>query len=215
MLYNEFLNDAKLYSVNEIIIPILPENNIGKSIVSNLSNIYKVETEYIIIYDCSVNASDFGNSYYNAEHLNFNAKHSNYNINKSVHSESVLALRFIPDLNQNSTTISEPALNKDLNQNTNLTGKFLCLLGKVQIGKCKIEISDTNASLYEFEIFEEYRNKGYGSAFLSKVTDYLSGKGVEKILLQVSGANTSAYKMYMHHGFKIYSSLDIFTLFVR
>lgn len=93
---------------------------------------------------------------------------------------------------------------------------FCCHLPDVsgeQIGMCKINLLCECATIYDFKIRESYRYKGYGSAFLHKILNYLLGHGNKNIILQVSGANTPAYTMYMHHGFKIYSELDLFTLY--
>lgn len=85
---------------------------------------------------------------------------------------------------------------------------FKFLYGRTVVGGCKTDLSSGCATIFGYEIFEQFRGAGYGGMFIPLVTDYIL-KREKKILLQVSGANTPAFKMYMHHGFKIYSSVDI------
>ncbi|MEY8356163.1 GNAT family N-acetyltransferase [Lachnospiraceae bacterium 54-53] len=82
------------------------------------------------------------------------------------------------------------------------------------IGSCRVEPGENSVYFYGFEIREELRGKGLGSAcltlflekFFRQPADVLS----EKLLLQVSGLNLPAMALYEKAGFMIRESLSYY-----
>lgn len=76
------------------------------------------------------------------------------------------------------------------------------------IGKCEAEVSDTYAIIHDVEINENERGLGYGKELLYHTIEFLTDNEYKNILLHVNSANTIAYTMYSHYGFKIKEQID-------
>lgn len=67
----------------------------------------------------------------------------------------------------------------------------------------KVEAEKKSAFLYEIYIFEEYRAKGFGSAVINNIEEWLKEKGIHYFKLHVFGSKTEAFKLYERLGFGI------------
>ena len=65
------------------------------------------------------------------------------------------------------------------------------------------EDSRKMAFVYDIEIFEPHRRKGYASQALLAVEDYLRQQGARQIGLHVFGFNTGAQALYLKLGYEI------------
>lgn len=108
-----------------------------------------------------------------------------------------------------SPTLHRLSLEIDTKYSTDF---FYTYLDDTLVGKCKADRSRTNALIYDFEVLEDYRGKGYGSETLILVLNHLLKEKCENIRLQVSGSNTAAKVMYSHHGFKTAQQIDYYKL---
>jgi RimJ/RimL family protein N-acetyltransferase len=59
------------------------------------------------------------------------------------------------------------------------------------------------AFIYDIEIYEAYRRRGYASQALKALEDYLRRQGAERIGLHVFGFNTGAQALYLKLGYEI------------
>lgn len=80
------------------------------------------------------------------------------------------------------------------------------------IGKCNLFILNSDATIYGFEIFENYRNLGYGKISLQLILNYARSKNMSNVLLHVSGNNKAAYHLYMTNGFSVKEQIDYYLL---
>lgn len=83
------------------------------------------------------------------------------------------------------------------------------------VGSCYLDFRGQSASyLYGFEITENLRNQGLGSACLSLLLETCfsrpGSEKLKKIFLQVSGQNVSAMALYKKAGFQITESLSYY-----
>lgn len=67
----------------------------------------------------------------------------------------------------------------------------------------KIEEEKKSAFLYEIYIFEEYRDKGFGTETMKGIEDILIQKEIHYFKLHVFGSNTGARRLYEELGFEI------------
>ena len=67
----------------------------------------------------------------------------------------------------------------------------------------KVEEEKKSAFLYEIYIFEEFRGKGFGTAAMKCVEDFLQQKEIYYFKLHVFGNNTGARKLYEELGFEV------------
>ena len=80
------------------------------------------------------------------------------------------------------------------------------------IGICHVEYTKDHAVIYGFEVYEQYRGRGYGTETLLLVLKYLLDDQISQIRLHVTHANTAAHHMYKHHGFFHKEQLDYWKL---
>lgn len=69
-------------------------------------------------------------------------------------------------------------------------------------GYGQILIIDGEYYLVNFGVTTEYRKKGYGEYFLSKIVDNCSSRGINRLNLCVDNDNTPAVNLYKKLGFK-------------
>lgn len=74
-------------------------------------------------------------------------------------------------------------------------------------GTVNISVFSSYYYLYGFEILEELRGKGYGTAFLHQVLSDLAVRNPMPLHLQVSGENLPALSLYKKTGFQITETL--------
>jgi len=55
--------------------------------------------------------------------------------------------------------------------------------------------------IYDFEIYEVFRRRGYAFQALAKLDEFARGRGIETIELHVFGHNTAARELYKKAGF--------------
>lgn len=77
-------------------------------------------------------------------------------------------------------------------------------------GSVRILVYSCHYYLYDFEIQDDFRNQGHGTALLRKVLSFLSAKKPMPILLQVSGNNLPAIRLYEKTGFQISETLSCY-----
>lgn len=68
----------------------------------------------------------------------------------------------------------------------------------------------TRSACHHVEIVPEYRNRGYGTAFLLLLLPALSKEGFQKAVLQVSGDNAAAIALYKKTGFSVTKTLSYY-----
>ena len=78
----------------------------------------------------------------------------------------------------------------------------------IKIGSINLELEQNTAIIYNVEIEEKYRGRGYGTETLLLVLEYLKNSKYEKIILHVSSLNKIAYGMYSRHGFVNIQQVD-------
>ncbi len=77
----------------------------------------------------------------------------------------------------------------------------LLLCGDLPLGYAVVWIVGGEADLHWLEIFEEFRGRGLGREFLKLLLEELKGKGVKRLLLEVSDKNIPAIGLYRSLGF--------------
>lgn len=89
---------------------------------------------------------------------------------------------------------------------------------KTQIGWFCVELVEWNktARLWDIDIYEPYRNQGYGSEIMSFIKEFLQKGKSRAILLECQSSNYPAIQFYRKHGFRLggfdciaYSNEDI------
>lgn len=82
---------------------------------------------------------------------------------------------------------------------------------KKEIGWLFLARDGSSFSLFDIEVNEDYREKGYGNRILqTALRDAF--KYVDKVLLHVSSNNTPAINLYEKNGFKILETIDLYEL---
>jgi ribosomal protein S18 acetylase RimI-like enzyme len=82
-------------------------------------------------------------------------------------------------------------------------GKLLNEVGEV-VGYLWYAGLDNNpgtAFIFDFEIYETFRRRGYASEALAVLVDEARGQGYKRLALHVFGANTAARMLYKKNGF--------------
>lgn len=80
--------------------------------------------------------------------------------------------------------------------------------GSHPVGSCRLCRMGETACLYSFEILPPLRGQGFGSLFLNALISQAPGLGISSLLLQVSGDNTPAMRLYEKTGFRITETLS-------
>ncbi|MEY8393524.1 N-acetyltransferase [Lachnospiraceae bacterium 45-P1] len=87
---------------------------------------------------------------------------------------------------------------------------FPLLLFADTFGSVRIFVYPSHYYLYDFEIQDCFRNQGHGAALLRKVLSFLAAQKRMPFLLQVSGDNLPAIRLYEKAGFQISETLSCF-----
>ena len=74
-------------------------------------------------------------------------------------------------------------------------------LANLLIGICVLHVVIDEAQINYFAFYEEYRNKGFGSYFMSYLIKLCKKLNINKLLLEVSQNNVAAEKFYSRFGF--------------
>ena len=82
---------------------------------------------------------------------------------------------------------------------------------KEEVGWLYFSKEDNSFSLFDIEVNESQREKGYGNRIL-QTTAKDAFKQADKILLHVSDNNTPAINLYEKNGFKVLETIDIYEL---
>ncbi len=85
---------------------------------------------------------------------------------------------------------------------------FETYLNDEHIGGCRVDNSSGSSTIYDFEIIEKMRNKGYGRETLLLVLDYLLNNHHKNIILHIDGRNITAHSMYLKYGFENVKQID-------
>ena len=118
------------------------------------------------------------------------------NYNHSIEKGILLAQQELEeDLPFNVATIDHYLMCIEIN-----TEVDTILIGYLWYNHNKNKIS---AFIYDFYIFPEYQNKGYGTATVKALEKRLSYDGVKEIKLRVAFENNRALNLYKKIGFKI------------
>lgn len=84
--------------------------------------------------------------------------------------------------------------------------------GETKVGTLWFSISTKQAHppafIYDFEIFEQFRRKGYGMQSLLALEELVKGMGVDTLLLHVFSHNPTAVSLYERAGY-IVSSVNM------
>lgn len=94
----------------------------------------------------------------------------------------------------------------------NDTDTIRLISGHTLISLCHLYIHGTYASIFNFEVIEKYRGKGYGKEALLMIVEHLIKLNISSITLNVSSKNKKAHKLYTTHGFFIKEQLDYYCL---
>lgn len=84
------------------------------------------------------------------------------------------------------------------------------------IGGCLVYYNDNNtdsystATIYDYEIADEYQGLGYGKAGLKLILDSLRYNDISYIILHTSKSNKKAFNLYTGCGFNIIESIDYY-----
>lgn len=80
--------------------------------------------------------------------------------------------------------------------------------GKNLSGSCQtLALSRGHVCLHHMEIPENLRSQGFGTRLLDLLKEALARDGITRILLQVSGDNTPAVRLYKKAGFRVTENL--------
>lgn len=60
-----------------------------------------------------------------------------------------------------------------------------------------------SAFVYEFRIFDEHQNQGYGKKALALISTALKEKEIKHLYLHVFGSNQKALHLYQKNGFEL------------
>lgn len=82
---------------------------------------------------------------------------------------------------------------------------------KKEIGWLYLAKEDSCFSLFDIEVNEEFREKGYGNRLL-QTTLKDAFKHADKIILHVTNDNTPAINLYEKNGFKVLETIDIYEI---
>lgn len=92
--------------------------------------------------------------------------------------------------------------------------KYLFQMNNILVGHCYLAEREQAIYFYGFEIIEECRKQGLGSACLFLILDKLfslTAPGqIRKVFLQVSGQNLPAMNLYKKAGFHITESISYY-----
>lgn len=89
--------------------------------------------------------------------------------------------------------------------------KYRFMIDGSQAGSCFFDFRENHGYFYGFEIKENLRNQGRGTACLHLfLNELFKLPGFERLLLQVSGQNHSAMALYKKAGFRIIESLSYY-----
>ena len=100
-------------------------------------------------------------------------------------------------------------LKKSINQNVIIYETYK---NKIMVGSSKCAPTGNAHMIYEFEILEAERGKGYGRETLLLIIKDLIGSGITDIVLHIYGNNIIAKNMYLNNGFKITRQIDYWRL---
>lgn len=100
-----------------------------------------------------------------------------------------------------NTVISSRRILRLVAEKIENTQKYVTYKDETKIGSCKVEFSRTQAVIYNFQVEESMRGKGYGTETLLLVLEDVLRKEADRILLHVNNANQAAHAMYLNHGF--------------
>lgn len=106
---------------------------------------------------------------------------------------------------------SEPApASSELELSDPVPGRTLLSLDGAVIGQCRCSSWESGVYLYEFQIEEPFRHKGYGYQFLQLLLSRFSGQNIPSVCLQVSSSNLPAMALYKKTGFQITETLSYY-----
>lgn len=100
-------------------------------------------------------------------------------------------------------------LKKNLEQNVI---KFETYKNNQLIGRSKCASTGKSHMIYEFEVLEEERGKGYGKETLLLILKDLTNSGITDIILHIYGENSVAKNLYFENGFYISRQIDYWRL---
>lgn len=80
-------------------------------------------------------------------------------------------------------------------------GKYLYSFGEII---AHLPASKTCNAHMHIDILPEYQHKGYGSQLINALTEHLSSKKINSVMLVVGAANVNAVKFYKKNGFKAF-----------
>ncbi len=88
---------------------------------------------------------------------------------------------------------------------------FSLLRDNAALGSCMTTpVSDDCVCLHQVEIHEEFRGQGLAYAMLTRLFKHLTGQNISRVILQVSGENETALRLYKKTGFRITETLSYY-----
>lgn len=72
-----------------------------------------------------------------------------------------------------------------------------------RVGVLWVQIKDQKAFIFDFQIDEEFRGKGFGKQALKAMDEKLKSLNIESVALHVFGDNATAQELYGKMGFRI------------
>lgn len=83
----------------------------------------------------------------------------------------------------------------------------------IALGHCHMDYEDNTTTLYNIEIFPEYRGQGYSGILMHLVLKYLEEQNAPTpILLHVTESNLPAVRTYQNCGFEVVQEVRYYTL---
>lgn len=83
------------------------------------------------------------------------------------------------------------------------------VFNNIILGHCRIDYADNCATIYDVEIYEENRGKGYSKILINLVLAHIKKSS---IVLHVTASNTKALRAYTSCGFEIIDELHFYEI---
>ena len=71
------------------------------------------------------------------------------------------------------------------------------------MGLLWVQVKGQNAFIYDFQLDEEFRGKGFGKQALAAMDEELKSMNVQSVGLHVFGDNVNAQELYKKMGFEV------------
>lgn len=199
LVNNRLYKYERNLTLNEL-IKVAKGSPIGMFKVDNNLNSFAVDLDAEVLIECLNKSTDqtLVPVYYQLSQAESEKiKRSNFEIREA----EVQDLIAVNKLEQN-TNLPNKMAEKDfedsiLSKNHKL---FVALLDDVVVGFVMLELTD-EINIENLVVEKSYRNYGIGTKLLEYAADFAKEQGIDKLSLEVSEANLTAYLLYQKFGF--------------